>query len=505
MAMQMPMQQVPWLRDIFPDMIWLAMLMTEYGGAKGMYIAASALRRIDSILDDPSGPGRPDKLVLAGQLTEFERVPEALRGQIIEALQADDLFERAVPWIFARALMKYENVPGMWLFNGWQGNEQIVSADQPERLLARVVEDNSHGQSASATRAKAMVLAAWLNAGKVTISREMAEEWGKILPRYPDGITDDERRRIEPSIRVAFMAMAAQPYHVADDGTEPAALVWAKNFWRSNWQLYDCKTATDEIEHEEEGDHRETEEAIRQARAEWTEQLDALSAQLLKVSRETDPDLYCPDRHEVLTGIAHRMIRALSVLVDYPGLWTMEHAASYIRALVEARIVLKWLAHKDEAELYARFKAYGRGRLKLLKLHLEEYRDGLTDPPPDMDSHIEYLDALVNQDIWEEFQDISIEGNFAGIDTRRMADQVGMLTAYRLVFAPTSANVHGEWAALDQYALMTCRNPLHRGHRIPRDDVKVVLGPELVETALSHASVLVEEYVASMNTEAGGS
>jgi hypothetical protein len=146
------------------------------------------------------------------------------------------------------------------------------------------------------------------------------------------------------------------------------------------------------------------------------------------------------------------MLRALFVLINDPGIWTMEHGASYIRALVEARITLKWLVQQDDAALYERFKSYGRGRLKLLKLHLEEYRDGLSGPSPDLDSHIEYLEALVNQDLWEEFQDISVEGNFAGVDTRRMAEQVGMVTEYRLVFAPASANVHGEWAALDQYA-----------------------------------------------------
>jgi hypothetical protein len=54
------------------------------------------------------------------------------------------------------------DVLGLWLFNGWKGNEQIVGADQPERLLARVVEDHSHGQSHSATRAKTMILRARL-------------------------------------------------------------------------------------------------------------------------------------------------------------------------------------------------------------------------------------------------------------------------------------------------------------------------------------------------------
>jgi hypothetical protein len=144
--------------------------------------------------------------------------------------------------------------------------------------------------------------------------------------------------------------------------------------------------------------------------------------------------------------------------------------------------------------MYARFKVYGRGRLKLLKLHLEEYRETLSEPSDELNAHIDYVGALVNQDLWEEYQEISIEGNFAGVDTRKMAEQVGMLTEYRLLFAPASAAVHGEWATIDQDVLVPCPNPLHRRHRIPREDVHVLLGPDLVSTALDHVEVLVDDY-----------
>jgi hypothetical protein len=235
-----------------------------------------------------------------------------------------------------------------------------------------------------------------------------------------------------------------------------------------------------------------------QARAAWTARLDEISNELRTVARQADPDLYSPDRHEVLTGIACRVLRDLYVLINYPALWTMEHGASYMRSLVEARIVLKWLITKNDPTLYARFKSYGRGRLKLFKLHLEEYRDGLDYPLPELDAHIERLEALVNQDIWEEFQEIRLDGTFADVNTRKMAEQAGMLTEYRLFFAPASSNVHGEWIAVDQYALAVCKNPLHRNHRIPREELSILLNPELVESALGHASALVNDYVSSL-------
>ena len=38
---------------------------------------------------------------------------------------------------------------------------------------------------------------------------------------------------------------------------------------------------------------------------------------------------------------------------------------------------------------------------------------------------------------------------------------------YRLVFSPTSADVHGTWASLKDSNLAVCSEPLHRFHRLP--------------------------------------
>jgi hypothetical protein len=285
-----------------------------------------------------------------------------------------------------------------------------------------------------------------------------------------------------------------------EDATDSIALAWAKRFWRENWALYECRSSEPELP-ESGGGEDGVLRTVRQAREEWGKQAAKLESEFLSAATSSDPDLYVPDRHEVLSGITYRMLRSATMLVDSPRLWSMEYGASVLRSVIEALIVLKWLVKKDDPALYERFKNYGRGRVKLLKLHLEEYRDSLGDVPKEVDDQIKYLEALVNQDIWEEFQDISIEGSFSGIDTRRMAEQVDLMTEYRLLFAPASANVHGEWGAIDQYALDVCRNPLHRWHRIPQVDVGTALGPGLVETVLEFLGRLVDAYTAAIQVE----
>jgi hypothetical protein len=81
----------------------------------------------------------------------------------------------------------------------------------------------------------------------------------------------------------------------------------------------------------------------------------------------------------------------------------------------ESRIMLKWLIKRDDPVLYARFKEYGRGRLKLLKLHLEDYQDSLDDPPEDLIQQIKYLEMLVNQDIAEEWTPRELRHSFVSL------------------------------------------------------------------------------------------
>ena len=65
-----------------------------------------------------------------------------------------------------------------------------------------------------------------------------------------------------------------------------------------------------------------------------------------------------------------------------------------------------------------------------------------------------------------EFQNIEL-GHWANVNTRKMALDIGFGDLYRLVFDPTSSDVHGSWTSLRNINLSYCRNPLHRYHRLP--------------------------------------
>jgi hypothetical protein len=488
-----PSKMVPWLRDTYPDMLWVCSLIAHHGSKPGMLLAANFIDCVEDVVNRGKDADAYDVIMITGALTTFDRVPKSGRPAVLRELRERGLFEDGFPWLLARGLQRYAGVPATWLIDGWIGHEQIVAASAPEEYLAHTTMEASHGQSSIATKAKALLLRAWLKHGKLHLPPEMGEEWASILPRYPDGISEEERRRFEPVIRATFMAFGA-----ADGEGEqpPLGIEWAKAFWRQNWKLYDCSLPSDGND-EGTQDAESNARSIREIQKDWAAEVDATTERFFAAAQGADPDLYTPERNEVLTGLVFRLLRLASVMVQSPPLWTTEHGSGIMRSLVEGQIVLRWLLMQDSPELYERFKDYGRGRLKLLKLHLEEYRDSLEDAPSELDEQIDYLDALVNRDLMEEFQDISIEGSFAGVDTRKMAEQVDMLTDYRLVFAPASSSVHGEWAFLDQYILSSCANPLHRRHRIPDPTMHLHLGPDVVDLVLARLSGIVGDYEAA--------
>ena len=78
---------------------------------------------------------------------------------------------------------------------------------------------------------------------------------------------------------------------------------WARMFWRTNWRIFPCSSGGAPTE--DAGDSK----TISEARAEYYEAVKALHEAFLDVALKTDPDLFEPDRYEVLTGITSRALR----------------------------------------------------------------------------------------------------------------------------------------------------------------------------------------------------
>lgn len=496
-----PMMTLPnikltyWLKDDLPEMLWLSMLCAKYKD-RGPVMARKVFDIIEQLLEEEFGDleSVPKNIFVNGRLSSFDTLPDKLRPKVVERLKLLGAYETVFPREFGIALSRYGSPPARWLWEYPTPAKGFTKAElkEAEQLLATTIEAAWSGRNQISTWAKIAVTSAVFSAGRIHLTREIADEWADLLPKYPNGLNEDERKLVESSMRAMYQGMILAP----TVGQEAPA-DWAKEFWRTNWKLYDCKIGT-----EPGGMTAKDRTALVKFTKHLEERLKELSAKFSEVAETTDPDLYNPTRYEVSSGIVARSLRAVSVAVQDPNMWSTEHGSGLIRSLIEARIVLAWLLHKNDAELYEKFKEYGRGHLKLLKLHLEEYLDKQEKPNPELEDYIKELDTEVNWELSEEFQDIRVDTNFAGdTNTRKMADAVGLGDDYRFIFAPASAAFHGEWPAVDQFALEQCKNPLHKGHKRPRKDNGVALGPQLMELALEQLNDLIDRYQQAFETK----
>ena len=480
------LQLTPWATDSLPDHLWMCALLVADKD--------SGLRLICDTLDtiDEASIEAGQEVAAYGRLTQFEAVPPDTRELALEMLQRRGLYDDAFPEEYAHALGMYPSAPGGWLLEPRIARGFSVDPQIAQQYLAPVIAESFHGQREIPTRAKFLYLRGIAKAGRLHIAFD--SDLPDLLSRYPHSMKDDDERAMtESMIRATFGALSAM------DDSE-SSLDWAKTFWRSNWRLYACIPPEAPAIVSDSSSGPTLSEVAEQFAAEAKELRESFDDVALKV----DPDIYAPDRYEVLTGITARAVRLLEGAVRSPRLWTDEFGAGLLRSMVEAKILVRWLNLRDDPDLYTRFKDFGRGRLKLLMLHARDYIDTLDDVPEHLAEYLKHLEQEVNADTWEEFQDIDVGGSFAGVSARDMAIEVDLKNDYDFVFAPTSGTAHGDWISLDRYALVRCRNPLHLWHRIPSPELDLIINPSFMDIAIDLTGELVEEYSVAMSNAAAG-
>lgn len=133
-----------------------------------------------------------------------------------------------------------------------------------------------------------------------------------------------------------------------------------------------------------------------------------------------------------------------------------------LRSLVEAYVTLRYLFFKDDENLWKSYRVYGAGQAKLAFLKAQESEGEL---PDFLDQDALY--GIANEDAWQEFLNIDV-GHWANSNLRKLATESGCKDTYDKYYDWSSGFVHGHWAAVRDTNFVTCHNPLHRLHRIPR-------------------------------------
>lgn len=373
-----------------------------------------------------------------------------------------------VPPQLVAALRLYEApIPGSWLLiDPWTDVGVDVDPDEALQFLVRAI-----ARMVGDPHAEALVK--FLETTWLVFTREFTadEELINVLKTYP-GVEADWPKA-DTYIRAGWNARKAA-LSANDPQLEDLRAQWAKSFWRQNMGHSICVREGDLGDESESsaapGDQGHSADDARVAEEVGHAVLTLFNRFLEQAtSGAAAPDLWDPAKHEVVSGLVARAVRAVVAVLRSPDLWSDEHGAWVIRLLTETEIILAWLAMQPE-EIYRKYQDFGHGKRKLIRRHMQELADRMDDTPVELRKALAHYEKRLGGDWGEEFINVSVGATFADTTVRQMADESGMIVEYNKIYQPASGVTHGEWWAIEDNVMERCMNPLHRFHWIPRLD-----------------------------------
>lgn len=404
-----------WSNERLPEMIWAAIIRV----IDDQDYAIEEFRRILSFI----GEHREKDQLSDISLTGISKLPDALREQFIGFILENKTTASALV-----VLSLFDNLPARetWV--------KLLPKEEPDiSILMDAVGFNLPHQSQEATDCRWLKLMAQVISGKFHVPREMAEEWSG----YP---YEGDLRKIRPSIRAS--EIAENPFVEKD-------LTWPNAFWDEAWRNSPCLALMEEKE-------PTIAEAPSVSRAEITSLLNEIESHWSHTHSTTAIDA----RHDAVFGIALYVVKVLDEMLGI-GIGTGILGRLGLRTILEAHISLRYLLHKDDPELWKKWRSYGAGQAKLNALRFDE----LMDPPKHINQST--IEAIAGEDLWEEFLNIEL-GSWSGLDLRKISEKAGLKDAYDAHYSWTSGYSHGTWGPVRESCFETCGNPLHRLHRYPK-------------------------------------
>lgn len=498
-----PLMQIPkmvstsWPHTGLPECIWIAAV------AEKTRVRAAAHAPLD-VLDEFVPPEETD--VLDGRISRFVLVPEDKRTEARAALRERAPF--GLPEDLGHAVALYPECPAFWLYEDW------LTENEPDHgrgvaYLKKLVAPMIPSREQLSAELRLMVIARRVKAGKFRMAPDI--ETAELLSKYPTYLDADGRAQVESFVRATWNGIIG----ISDDG-DVAEHPWGRYFWQRSYTISSCEWGNreveiDEIDEEDIPDNdaagtSQQEPSVWNLSKSFAQALKGLGEELRALQAEAELNTFDTETDEVKLGLASRAFRLLRNFLMTPLWWTNEMAPHLIRSMVDERIITAWLLKQDDPALYVKFKEYGRGKRKLLKLKLEDLMDS---DRPEADEDAEQLharlEAEVNQDTMEEFLEIDLGGTFSGKNIREMAKETDLADLYSLSYQPLSAESHGEWGSLVMFDLEHCANPLHLYHRLGSFDTNehsyIHLG--WARTAIDLTEDVITEIFSSLGLDAG--
>ena len=433
-----PLTQVPkltpssWADDHMPAMLW-AVLLT---GVLERNHYLSLLRRIAVLCrewfqKEETGEPKPDEetglnFTVVLDQTKLAELTDERFDQFVSILLVHPLGYAAL-----RPLLLVESLPGL---ARWKRGLNVDPTDDDWKTLARAIAGVLDHQSEKSTDIRWFKLIVPIIAGRMFFPESVADDL-EALRLFPD---KGDMRRVRPFIRSGEMTLRRNP---------PSP--WIQSFWAELLEKTGCVDPSREEEY---------------SFVETTIDPKTLYATRHELVQRFLANLSAKRADARLDSAFGLVLYALAVVeeIGFHRVQTRIIGRLALRALVEANITLRYLAEKDREDLWKSYRVYGAGQAKLAFLKAQELEGDL---PPFIDEDALY--AIANEDIWQEFLEIDV-GHWANSNLRKLSIECGAKALYDKYYDWASAFAHGHWGAVRDTNFVTCHNPLHRLHRIPR-------------------------------------
>jgi hypothetical protein len=428
-----------WDRDWLPEYLWIASL-------RQLCPVDQLFKPYYTFMDAIAGFWQ-DKSIRLGLISDFCYLrSNASELMVQHGTLVRDLFLEPI----GRMLAFFPESPASWLVSEAFINEGgHLDPDKELGTLRDLIVDLLDGQGELATAVRMAVFGRMLKSGRFVFPRDMPTL--DLLPKYPDQCSPEERALVESFARAAMNAV-----FISDDNYGDRQ--WPRYFWRHNFDLTPCKAKSIPLA----GSKPVTKDQYESLTERLAKNAIAARDYLDSLAQRLKYDLYEPERGEILHGLFARCVRLYLLVLENPPLWARDTTGIFLRCLVDSAITFCFLATKGSEEDFCKFRQYGEAQKKLLMLHLQDSTIGDTS-----------IEGRAASDISEELGGFAAEmiqidlGHWSKQDARKLAQAAGLEDYYRLVFSPTSADVHGTWASLKDSNLAICIEPLHRFHRLP--------------------------------------
>ena len=415
---------VSWMNDRLPEMLWAVLIV----GGRGHDEAITEFRRILLFVANHEQREDLHDLTHSG----IAALDPHLRAELIRCITGLPNMATELS-----CLTLFEHLPGAqdWL-------RYLPDFDGNVNLLVESVGKTLWHQSQEATDCRWVRIMAKCIAGKRGLPRNLAEEFFN----YPDV----HMEKTAPMIRA--LEGIALPDEISDSD-------WPAMFWEEAWANTSCAT-TDGIY-----DPPTVVQNITRQR------VNDLKERLIEHWNRTHSTTAIDPKHDGIFGMAFYCLRILDEMMGI-NIWSSVLGRLGLRTILEVRINAQYLIDEDDADLWKKWRQYGAGQAKLSALKFEPSAEtpGYIDLPT--------MELIANEDIWEELLTVNL-ANWTKLDLRRISERTGLKTTYDAHYSWTSGYAHGMWGPIRESCFQTCHNPLHRLHRIPKQE----LLPDVIEDA----------------------